>query len=134
MPSSECVLFFTLSSNTSGSLLFALAHLRRRVMGRFASAMALAVAVVACKDPAADKPKATVGAPVATPTGSSGAGGATAAKPLSKYTISLADSKVEFTGSKVTGKHDGGFKTFSGSIEIDGDKVTSGKIKIEIDT
>lgn len=42
-------------------------------------------------------------------------------------------SKIEFTGSKVTGSHDGGFRTFSGKLMVaDGELVAPGS-RIEID-
>jgi len=37
-------------------------------------------------------------------------------------------------GSKVTGKHNGGFKKFSGQLKADGDKLASTGNKVEIDT
>ena len=43
-------------------------------------------------------------------------------------------SKIEFTGSKPGGKHDGGFKTFTGSIELTGNDVATAKINVDIDT
>jgi polyisoprenoid-binding protein YceI len=47
--------------------------------------------------------------------------------------ITPANSKIEFIGSKVTGSHTGGFKSFSGSFEPAGDKLEAGTIKAEID-
>jgi polyisoprenoid-binding protein YceI len=38
------------------------------------------------------------------------------------YTF-LADSTIGFTGSKVTGSHDGGFKSFEGSFSLDGEQL-----------
>ena len=69
--------------------------------------------VSACADPAADKTKAVTGeaAKVASP--------ATAAQGQ-RYLITPQNSKVEFTGSKVTGKHDGAFQDFSGQIDYAG--------------
>jgi polyisoprenoid-binding protein YceI len=37
-------------------------------------------------------------------------------------------------GSKVTGKHDGGFKKFSGQIKTEGGKLAATGSKVEIDT
>lgn len=69
--------------------------------------------VSACADPAADKTKAVTGeaATVASPA---------AAAQGQKYVITPQNSKVEFTGSKVTGKHDGSFQDFSGQIDYAG--------------
>lgn len=46
------------------------------------------------------------------------------------------ESSIGFVGSKVTGSHEGGFKTFSGSFSIAGDKPGSGphSIVIEMDS
>ncbi|MFU8894406.1 MAG: YceI family protein [Luteolibacter sp.] len=42
------------------------------------------------------------------------------------YTL-LPESEIQFIGSKVTGRHDGGFKTFTGSFTVaDGQLVGSG--------
>lgn len=43
------------------------------------------------------------------------------------------DSKIEFVGSKVTGSHDGGFTSFSGSFVVEGDAPGNGPHRIEID-
>jgi polyisoprenoid-binding protein YceI len=43
-------------------------------------------------------------------------------------------SKVEFTGKKVVGKHDGGFNQFTGKIDLGpGAKIEGGKVSVEID-
>lgn len=69
--------------------------------------------VAACSDPAADKTKAVTGeaTKVASPA---------AAAQGQKYLITPQNSKVEFVGSKVTGKHDGSFQDFSGQIDYAG--------------
>ena len=67
--------------------------------------------VAACSDPAADKPRATTGAATqASPQNVSG----------QKYLITTQNSKIEFTGSKVTGSHNGSFQKFSGEIDYAG--------------
>ena len=50
------------------------------------------------------------------------------------YTFSAADSKVEFVGAKITGKHDGSFKTFNGTISVPEGKPEVGSVKVEIET
>jgi polyisoprenoid-binding protein YceI len=50
------------------------------------------------------------------------------------YTFSAADSKIDFTGAKITGKHDGSFKTFTGTISVPDGKPELGQVKVEIDT
>ncbi len=69
--------------------------------------------VSACSDPAADKTKAVTGE--ATKVGSPAA-----AAQGQRYTITPQNSKIEFTGSKVTGKHDGAFNDFSGQVDYAG--------------
>jgi polyisoprenoid-binding protein YceI len=108
------------------------------------------LALAACEDPAASAPKATVSSakPVTTsaatakptaaaasaaPTGDAPAAAAAPTKPAGALDLSPTDSKVEWTGSKVTGKHDGKFEKFTGWIALDGDKAESAKIYVDID-
>ena len=77
----------------------------------------------ACEDPAKNVTAASVDS--AKPTDGS--------KPAGALTISLADSKVEFTGSKLSGKHDGKFEKLSGWAYIDGTKLETAKLFVEID-
>lgn len=87
-------------------------------------------------DPAADKPKANVAEPAvkveATPD-------THIVKDVSKFEtsgtplkISAEESKIEFTGSKVSGKHDGGFKSFFGTIDLVDEKPESSKVGVDI--
>lgn len=69
--------------------------------------------VSACADPAADKTKAVTGEATQVASPAAGTQG-------QKYVITPQNSKVEFTGSKVTGKHDGSFGDFSGQIDYAG--------------
>jgi polyisoprenoid-binding protein YceI len=73
--------------------------------------------LTACHDPAADTSKATTGeaAQVASPAAARG----------QKYLITPQNSKIEFIGSKVTGKHNGSFGDFSGQIDHAGSPETS---------
>ncbi|MCU0684781.1 MAG: YceI family protein [Polyangiaceae bacterium] len=87
---------------------------------------------LACDDPAKDKAKATVSeAPPPAATAAATGGTATATESL---TIDAAASKVEFVGSKVTGKHEGSFPTFSGKIDLAAAKPEASKITVNIDT
>jgi len=52
-------------------------------------------------------------------------------KPL---TVSVADSKVNWTGKKVTGQHSGTIKVANGEILVDNGKVTGGKVEIDMKT
>lgn len=79
--------------------------------------------IAGCNNPAADKPKAATG---------EAAPAASAATSGEKYTVNSDNSKIEFTGSKVTGSHNGSFGKFSGSIDYAGQPEKS-KVSIEID-
>ena len=105
--------------------------------------LSTAVFMAACADPAANKPKAQTTAPsTANPATSASNTGAAPAKTDvfggfkaagTELAISPETSKIEFTGSKVSGKHDGGFKTFKGIIDLVGDKAETSKVLVEID-
>jgi len=60
---------------------------------------------------AASQPQLSTGAPVLTP----------------------ENTTIAFVGSKVTGKHEGGFKQFKGTLDLVRDKLESSKITAEID-
>lgn len=48
------------------------------------------------------------------------------------FVFSQADSKLTWVGAKITGKHEGSFETFSGSIELVGADPTKSRVKTEI--
>ncbi len=52
-------------------------------------------------------------------------------KPL---TVSVADSKLNWLGKKVTGQHNGSIKVSNGEILVDNGKVTGGKVEIDMKT
>src|SRR6185369_9829984 len=83
------------------------------------------IAFTACNDPAADTTKARTGeaAQVASPAAAQG----------QKYLITPQNSKIEFVGSKVTGKHNGSFGDFSGQVDYTGNPETS-RVNITIKT
>lgn len=91
----------------------------------------LSLFLTACDDPAANKPRAVT---------SNTATANTAAKPAdanvtgTALAITTENSKVLFTGSKVTGKHDGGFNQFSGTIDLVNAKPEESKVSVEIET
>jgi polyisoprenoid-binding protein YceI len=91
------------------------------------SILALTLVAVACANPAKDQPKATVGAAVAVQ-----AAPAAATLPT-LYAIAPATSKIQWTGSKVTGKHEGSFSQFTGSVNITDGKLDNARIEITID-
>ncbi len=49
------------------------------------------------------------------------------------YTFSNVGSKVEFVGAKVTGKHDGSFGTFTGTVNVVDNAIDKSTIRVEID-
>jgi len=78
-------------------------------------------------DPAADKSKARTGeaAQVASPAPAQGV----------KYLITPQNSKIEFIGSKVTGKENGSFGDFSGQVDYAGSPENSRvNITIKVDS
>lgn len=78
-----------------------------------------------CSDPS-DKVHKSTGAEPQKATESSSAG---------KEYVVRAESTIGFTGSKVTGKHDGGFKKFAGKLSTANGKITgSPEIKIAMDS
>ncbi len=88
-------------------------------------ALTLSLAATACTNPADDKPKAKVGEatpaePAATPT-------------KGAFAVDPSKSKLGFIGSKVTGSHEGGFKTFEATVSPKGGKVEGGSVSVEID-
>ncbi len=86
-------------------------------------------AIAGCaENPAEGVAEATVeeaSSETATPTAPAGAG-------AKKYTFAEA-STVSFTGSKVTGSHDGGFKKFDGYFTVAGDQLSGTDHKVVID-
>jgi polyisoprenoid-binding protein YceI len=90
--------------------------------------------LAACEDPAANKPKATTTESTTnanSTTANNGTG--TALKQGEMLAINNENSKVSFVGSKVTGKHDGGFNKFSGNINLVNAKAEESSVKVDID-
>lgn len=102
--------------------------------------LSLALFLTACEDPAANKPKAQTTAPTTGNTANSTTNTTanTTSKPMeikgTALPITPETSKVEFTGSKVTGKHDGGFKIFKGTIDLVNNRPEDSKVSVDIDT
>jgi polyisoprenoid-binding protein YceI len=82
--------------------------------------------VAGCSDPAANKPKASVGnaAPESAPPK---AGGETLA-------ISPDNSKVDFVAAKVTRSHNGSFKQFGGTLDLINGSPEQSIVTINIET
>jgi polyisoprenoid-binding protein YceI len=121
------------ASSFSGSVSRIGAACRRRTPATLARLVALALAFLpACENPAADKPRAAVSA--AATLEKAPAGGATEAKAGPAYKITAGNSKIEWTGSKVTGSHDGSFASFSGAVRLgEGGAIETGSISLDID-
>src|SRR5262245_47066768 len=51
-----------------------------------------------------------------------------------EYALTGSNTTVTFIGTKPNGKHDGGFKTLSGTAVVPDDDLTKLKIDVEIDT
>jgi len=84
----------------------------------------LACLLAGCSDPADSVPKSTTSAARET----------TPIAAANDFVI-RAESTIGFTGSKVTGSHDGGFKKFAGTVKVaDGKVVGSSEIKIDMNS
>lgn len=83
----------------------------------------LAMSLVSCENPADKTADASVKEAVAKTADASGG---------TKY-VFAPESKIEFTGSKVTGKHDGGFKTFTGHFTVKDGAPVGNDHKVVID-
>lgn len=94
------------------------------------SVLSLSVFLAACEDPSANKPKAQTSEPSAVPAVQTNSNASVA----TSLPITPENSKIEFTGSKVTGKHDGGFTKFSGKINLVGDKPENSGVSVDIET
>lgn len=87
------------------------------------------IALLGCNDPVGDKPRAEVSAPIAAAATANEAPGKTVT-----YVFAAGESKVEFVGAKVTGKHDGSFGAFRGTVQLVDDDPEKSSVNVEIDT
>jgi polyisoprenoid-binding protein YceI len=87
-----------------------------------------ALAVAACDNPAKDKAQATVAAPV-----DSSAAAQTAPAGAVVFAITPQNSKVEWTGSKVTGSEDGSFGAFTGEVDVVDNAPEKSRVSVDID-
>jgi polyisoprenoid-binding protein YceI len=110
------------------------------------AALAAQASMSGCGNPADDVAPAKVSAPKSVPSPASGATAPAASSSATSTTVARAlpegaealpitpeTSKIEFVGSKVTGKHDGGFKSFSGVWGLMPEKVEASVLSAEID-
>ncbi len=87
----------------------------------------LALAAAGCADPAADAPDAVVEEPAAAPAPA-------AEEPVAADVYGLSeDSTIGFVGSKVTGSHEGGFKSFTGTVSVAGGMAEGSSVEVTID-
>jgi polyisoprenoid-binding protein YceI len=93
---------------------------------RVASAFLLLTSVACDNNPSKGKAQAVATEALATASVAAAAAGA-------KYAFSNADSKLEFVGAKVTRKHDGSFKTFSGTVSLVDADPTKSSASVTID-
>lgn len=92
--------------------------------------LSLSLFLMACEDPAANKPKAETSEPTTTKTEEKIEKKETKGTELA---ITSENSKVGFVGSKVTGKHEGGFKNISGMIDLVNEKPEESSVSVDID-
>jgi polyisoprenoid-binding protein YceI len=88
-------------------------------------------ALAACEDPAKKATKAVT--TEATPNAAAATPAAAAAGAVS-YGFDQSSSKVEWIGSKVTGKHEGGFKAFTGTVSLVDGAPEKSSVTVDIDT
>lgn len=81
-------------------------------------------------NPADQVPSAQVGS--RTPAAATPATSPAPAAKGTAYTIQAGKSKLGFVGSKVTGSHEGGFKEFSGKVELLDGKPAGSSVQVEI--
>jgi polyisoprenoid-binding protein YceI len=77
---------------------------------------------------------AFLGCKTGTTTPSAGTGGTTPNTPAGAGAITPENTTITWIGTKPNGKHEGGFKSFSGSIKPITDKFDDSTITVDIDT
>ena len=96
--------------------------------------LSFALFLGACENPADNKPKATVNNTNSTANVPANTGTATVRQTKGEaIAFNNENSKVGFTGSKVTGKHDGGFNKFSGTIDLVNNKAEESQVAVDIE-
>ena len=96
--------------------------------------LSLTLFLVACENPADNKPKATVNNTNTVVNAPANTGTATVRTTKGEaVAFNNENSKVGFTGSKVTGKHDGGFNKFTGTIDLVNNKAEESQVAVDIE-
>lgn len=90
----------------------------------------VAVVVGCSKNPAENVPAANV----STATNSPGTSATAPAGAAKTFVFGPPESSIEFTGSKVTGKHDGGFRSFTGEVNVVNGKLANTGNRVVIET
>ena len=85
----------------------------------------------ACEDPSANKARAVISQASAS---DPSAELVTARVRGERLAINPESSKILFTGSKVTGRHEGGFKRFIGTIDLVNARPEESRVNVEIET
>ena len=89
--------------------------------------LTLGALTTACdNDPSADKVKAVSNPATAQPA-------AAAKEGAVEYKFNSQNSSLAFVGAKVTGKHEGSFETFSGSVHLVDRAPEKSTVKVEVD-
>lgn len=106
-------------------------------LGGATLALLTLIAITGCEDPAKGKAKANTTEALPTTQSAvqpaSAGTGITETSAAKSYAFDQSTSKITFVGSKVTGKHDGGFKTFSGTIKAPDGAPEKGSVTVDID-
>ncbi len=108
-----------------------------KLMQSLVLSAALIAAATGCDNPAEGKAKATVEEAAPTPTNTNtktDAKGPKAFEVVGDHKLVAKDSKLMWVGSKVTGKHDGGFKTFDAAASLKDGAIEGGSVTVRIDT
>lgn len=103
-------------------------------MNKFGLAvLSFSMFLAACEDPAANKTRALT-SNASTPASNTASAPAQSAPKGENLPVTPENSKVLFTGSKVTGKHEGGFNRFTGAIDLVNEKPEASTVRVDIET
>ncbi len=106
----------------------------RQIQPRSCLTLMTLLVIAGCQNPADDVAGAKVSPPGPTQTGNYPMPSPSAAAPKNSVPLPISSetSKIEFVGSKVTGHHNGGFKSFEGTWNLVPEKPESSKLSAEI--
>jgi polyisoprenoid-binding protein YceI len=100
---------------------------------RHAAPVVLSLALLAC-DNKPDPPAAATGPAVATTVNAPALALVGPAAGVQTYPIDPSTAKIEWTGVKITGKHDGSFTKFAGAIDVPRGNAEAGRVRLVIET